>query len=128
VAQGEALAFGTGDEPVEPYRHMSGNRPSSAFLAARLEPHTLGALIAAYEHKVFTLGTIWGIDSFDQWGVELGKELAKRVLAEIEADHPGAHDSSTTALIARYHELVDPAPSDPSDRSGSSGPSGSSAG
>jgi glucose-6-phosphate isomerase len=118
LAQGEALAFGTGDEPIEPYRHMPGNRPSSTFFAARLDPRTLGALVAAYEHKVFTLGTIWGIDSFDQWGVELGKALAKRVMAEIEADHSGAHDSSTTALIARFHELADPDPSGSSPSAG----------
>jgi glucose-6-phosphate isomerase len=103
LAQAEALAFGTGDEPIEPYRNMPGNRPSSVLLADRLEPRTLGAVVAAYEHKVFTLGTIWGIDSFDQWGVELGKKLATRIAAELDATDTGplAHDSSTNALLAR---------------------------
>jgi glucose-6-phosphate isomerase len=103
LAQAEALAFGTGDEPLEPYRKMPGNRPSSVFLAERLEPRTLGALVAAYEHKVMTLGAIWDIDSFDQWGVELGKKLAGRIASELEhRDDVLAHDSSTNALIRRY--------------------------
>jgi glucose-6-phosphate isomerase len=103
LAQAEALAFGTGGEPVEPYRVMPGNRPSSVFLADRLEPATLGALVAAYEHKVLTLGAIWGIDSFDQWGVELGKKLAGRIASELaNGDDPSQHDSSTSALLRRY--------------------------
>ncbi|MGH8977104.1 MAG: glucose-6-phosphate isomerase [Acidimicrobiia bacterium] len=104
-AQAEALAFGTGDEQVEPYRYMPGNRPSTTFFADRLDPRTLGALIAMYEHKVMTLGTIWGIDSFDQWGVELGKKLAVRIAATLEGGDDGAgHDSSTRALLARYRD------------------------
>jgi glucose-6-phosphate isomerase len=103
-AQAEALAFGTDpDEAIEPYRRMPGNRPSTVFFASQLTPRALGALVAAYEHKVFTLGTIWGIDSFDQWGVELGKKLAGRIADELEAPQGTLeHDSSTNALIARY--------------------------
>jgi glucose-6-phosphate isomerase len=108
LAQAEALAFGTGDEPIEPYRNMPGNRPSSVLLADRLGPRTLGAVVAAYEHKVFTLGTIWGIDSFDQWGVELGKKLATRFATELEAPDtaPLAHDSSSNALLARARDAL----------------------
>jgi glucose-6-phosphate isomerase len=103
-AQAEALAFGTDDPSLPPYRVMPGNRPSSVLMAARLTPFALGALVAAYEHKVLTLGTIWGIDSFDQWGVELGKVLATRIADEIRApdDAALAHDASTNALIRRY--------------------------
>jgi glucose-6-phosphate isomerase len=101
-AQTEALAFGR-DAP-EPYRVTKGNQPTNTILCDRLEPRTLGALVALYEHKVFTQGTIWGINSFDQWGVELGKELANRIIPELEAaDEPElSHDSSTNALIRRY--------------------------
>ena len=103
-AQAEALAFGTDDPQLPAYRVMPGNRPSSTLMAAQLTPFALGALVAAYEHKVMTLGTIWGIDSFDQWGVELGKVLAQRIAQEISApDDSGlAHDPSTNALIRRY--------------------------
>ena len=112
-AQTEALAFGrTADEVrVEgvpeaqvPHRTFPGNRPSNTILADRLDPRTLGALVALYEHKVFTQGTIWGIDSFDQWGVELGKKLAMRIAPELTASPapPLAHDGSTNALIRRY--------------------------
>jgi glucose-6-phosphate isomerase len=112
-AQGEALAFGkTPDEvraegtaeAVVPHRVMEGNRPSNTILAERLTPHTLGTLVALYEHSVFTQGAVWGIDSFDQWGVELGKALAKAIVPELQApDEPElAHDSSTNALIRRY--------------------------
>ena len=115
-AQSEALAFGkTAEEVVAegtapalvPHRVFEGNRPSNTILARRLTPQTLGALIALYEHSVFTQGVIWGIDSFDQWGVELGKALAQRVLPELDAAAPTPsrqldHDSSTTALIERY--------------------------
>jgi glucose-6-phosphate isomerase len=103
-AQAEALAFGTDDPSLPPYRVMPGNRPSSVLMAAQLTPFALGALVAAYEHKVMTLGTVWGIDSFDQWGVELGKVLATRIAGEIAApDDAGlAHDPSTNALIRRY--------------------------
>jgi len=103
-AQAEGLAFGTDDPSLPPYRVMPGNRPSSTLMASQLTPFALGALVAAYEHKVMTLGTIWGIDSFDQWGVELGKKLAQKIAAEIAAaDDAGlAHDPSTNALIRRY--------------------------
>jgi glucose-6-phosphate isomerase len=86
---------------------MQGNRPTNVLLAEQLTPHTLGALIALYEHSVFTQGTIWGIDSFDQWGVELGKALAKRIITELEAEQEPEleHDSSTNALIRRYRLL-----------------------
>jgi glucose-6-phosphate isomerase len=117
-AQAEALAFGKTEqqvreegtpEAVVPHRVMEGNRPSSTILAERLTPHTLGALVALYEHSVFTQGVVWGIDSFDQWGVELGKALAKRIVPELEA--PGeptlGHDSSTNALIRRYRSMRD---------------------
>jgi glucose-6-phosphate isomerase len=112
-AQSEALAFGKTAEEVAaegtapalvPHRVFEGNRPSNTILAERLTPKTLGALIALYEHSVFTQGVIWGIDSFDQWGVQLGKVLAQRVLAQLDpaADAPLDHDSSTNALIERY--------------------------
>ena len=101
-AQTEALAFGKDAE--EPYRVFEGNRPSNTILAERLDPETLGKLVALYEHSVFVQGTIWNINSFDQWGVELGKVLAQQIAAELEAedDPPLAHDSSTNALIRRY--------------------------
>ncbi|HEY2336387.1 MAG TPA: glucose-6-phosphate isomerase [Burkholderiales bacterium] len=102
-AQGEALAFGKEDQG-EPYRSFEGNRPSNTILAEQLTPGTLGALVALYEHSVFTQGAIWNIDSFDQWGVELGKVLAQKTAAELEsaAEPQLAHDSSTNALIRRY--------------------------
>ncbi len=114
-AQGEALAFGKSSSQVEaegtqsgvaPHRVFEGNRPSSTILVDRLTPHALGTLVALYEHSVFVQGVIWDIDSFDQWGVELGKQLARRTEAEIaESGIPRlAHDSSTNALIARYRE------------------------
>jgi glucose-6-phosphate isomerase len=112
-AQGEALAFGKTAEEVRaegtaeevvPHRVMEGNRPSSTILAERLTPATLGSLVALYEHSVFTQGAVWGIDSFDQWGVELGKVLAKAIIPELEAESEVElrHDSSTNALIRRY--------------------------
>jgi len=112
-AQSEALAFGkTADEvrkegtpaALVPHRVFEGNRPSNTILAQRLTPHTLGALVALYEHSVFVQGTIWDIDSFDQWGVELGKALAKTTAAELmsKSEPVLAHDSSTNALIRRY--------------------------
>jgi glucose-6-phosphate isomerase len=114
-AQTEALAFGkTADEVREegtpeelvPHRVFEGNRPTNTILADRLTPQALGALVALYEHSVFTQGTIWGIDSFDQWGVELGKVLAKRIVPELESDAEPklAHDSSTNELIRRYRD------------------------
>jgi len=91
-------------EAIVPHRVMEGNRPSNVILAERLDPATLGKLVALYEHSVFTQGAIWGIDSFDQWGVELGKALAQRIIPELSAgEEPGlTHDSSTNALIRRY--------------------------
>jgi glucose-6-phosphate isomerase len=115
-AQGEALAFGKTPEEVKaegssdwlvPHRTFEGNRPSNTLLLERLTPAALGKLVALYEHSVFTQGTIWHIDSFDQWGVELGKVLAKRILPELTAPGipPLRHDSSTDALIRRYRNL-----------------------
>ncbi|HSZ69236.1 MAG TPA: glucose-6-phosphate isomerase [Solirubrobacteraceae bacterium] len=115
-AQAQALAFGKTAQEVRAegtpealvaHRVMQGNRPTNTILAERLTPHSLGALIALYEHSVFTQGTIWGIDSFDQWGVELGKALAKRIIPELDpgAEPQLAHDSSTNALIRRYRAL-----------------------
>jgi glucose-6-phosphate isomerase len=112
-AQTEALAFGKTAEQVKaegtpdwlvPHRVFEGNRPTSTILAEQLTPAALGALVALYEHSVFTQGTIWEIDSFDQWGVELGKALAQRIIGELEAPAtaPLSHDSSTNALIRRY--------------------------
>jgi glucose-6-phosphate isomerase len=89
--------------PQVPHRTFPGNRPTNTILAPKLTPSVLGQLVATYEHKVFTQGTIWGINSFDQWGVELGKALASRIVPQLT---PGAgaldHDSSTNALIERY--------------------------
>ena len=112
-AQGEALAFGkTADEvraegtaeALVPHRTFPGNRPSSTILADRLTPAVLGSLVALYEHAVFTQGVVWGINSFDQWGVELGKVLANRIVKELEApaEQKLEHDSSTASLIRRY--------------------------
>jgi glucose-6-phosphate isomerase len=113
LAQAEALAFGKTPEQVKaegmpdwlaPHREFEGNRPSNTILLQRITPEALGKLVAFYEHSVFTQGVIWGIDSFDQWGVELGKVLAQRIIPELEsATEPVlAHDSSTNALIRRY--------------------------
>ena len=112
-AQTEALAFGKTPEQVAaegtpdwlvPHRVFEGNRPTSTILADRLTPETLGKLVALYEHAVFTAGTIWNINSFDQWGVELGKVLARRIADELlaEQDPDLRHDSSTNTLISRY--------------------------
>ena len=117
-AQTEALAFGKTAREVEaegtparlvPHRVFEGNRPSSTILADRLTPGILGSLVALYEHSVFTQGVIWGIDSFDQWGVELGKSLAQRIAGELQGARPeaGGHDSSTTALMRRYMRARD---------------------
>ncbi len=116
LAQTEALAFGKTAEEVAAegvapelvaHRTFPGDRPSTAILADRLTPYVLGQLVALYEHKVFTQGAVWGINSFDQWGVELGKVLAERIVPELEsAEEPAlAHDSSTSALIRRYRRL-----------------------
>ena len=103
IAQSEALAFGRDAGPDEPYRQFDGNRPNTVILAERLTPSVLGQLIALYEHVVHVQGTIWGVNSYDQWGVELGKELANRITPELtDVPDPAAHDSSTNALIAWY--------------------------
>jgi glucose-6-phosphate isomerase len=106
-AQTEALAFGETAPPDQPYREFDGNRPTSTFLLDVLTPEALGKLVALYEHSVFTQGTIWHVNSFDQWGVELGKVLAKRIIPELEApDEPELkHDSSTNTLIRRYRAV-----------------------
>jgi glucose-6-phosphate isomerase len=101
-AQSEALAFGRRNDR-EPYRNFEGNRPNTVILAEQLTPSALGQLIALYEHVVHVQGTVWGIDSYDQWGVELGKELANAITPELTGDPaPGRHDRSTNALIAWY--------------------------
>jgi glucose-6-phosphate isomerase len=113
LAQAEALAFGKTAEQVRaegtpeelvPHRVFEGNRPTTTIFADRLTPETLGKLVALYEHSVFTQGVVWGVNSFDQWGVELGKALATRIAAELESDTEPelAHDSSTNALVRRY--------------------------
>ncbi len=114
-AQTEALAFGKTAREVAaegvspelvPHRTFPGNRPTNTILAERLTPYTLGQLVAIYEHKVFTQGTVWGINSFDQWGVELGKVLANRIVPQLrDVDAPLDHDSSTNKLIRRFREL-----------------------
>jgi glucose-6-phosphate isomerase len=118
IAQGEALAFGKTaaevraegtDAALAPHRTFAGNRPSTTILAEKLTPYSLGTLVALYEHSVFVQGIIWNIDSFDQWGVELGKQLAKTTIAELsaKAEPELRHDSSTNALIRRYRQLRD---------------------
>jgi glucose-6-phosphate isomerase len=113
-AQTQALAFGKTAEEVAsegvpaaqvPHRTFTGNRPTNTLLAERLDPTMLGKLIALYEHKVFVQGVVWDVNSFDQWGVELGKVLATRIAPELANDTPLAHDSSTNALISRYRKL-----------------------
>ncbi|HVW76741.1 MAG TPA: glucose-6-phosphate isomerase [Alloacidobacterium sp.] len=113
-AQGEALAFGKTAEEVKaegtpdwlvPHRVFEGNRPSNTILIETLTPEVLGKLVALYEHSVFTQGAIWQIDSFDQWGVELGKVLAKNIISELEGKAEGKHDSSTSTLIQQYKKL-----------------------
>jgi glucose-6-phosphate isomerase len=115
-AQAEALGFGKTEQELKaegspdfqtPFRVTEGNRPTNMILADRLDPATLGSLVSLYEHSVFTQGAIWNIDSYDQWGVELGKVLASRIIPELArgADPRLAHDSSTNALISRYRRL-----------------------
>ncbi|HEV2272533.1 MAG TPA: glucose-6-phosphate isomerase, partial [Acidobacteriaceae bacterium] len=115
-AQAEALAFGKTAEQLQaegspafqiPFRVCEGNRPTNLILAEKLTPRILGALIALYEHNVFIQGVVWNIDSFDQWGVELGKQLAARIIPELESQAEPSlhHDSSTNALIRRYRRL-----------------------
>jgi glucose-6-phosphate isomerase len=115
-AQAQALGFGKTEAEVRaegtpkavvPHRVMQGNRPTNVILAKKLTPHVLGAMVALYEHSVFTQGTVWGIDSFDQWGVELGKVLAVAIIPELESgtEPTLTHDSSTNTLIRRYRTL-----------------------
>jgi glucose-6-phosphate isomerase len=115
-AQSEALAFGKTLEQVKaegtpdwlaPHRVFEGNRPSNTILAEKLTPEVLGKLVALYEHCVFTQGVLWRINSFDQWGVELGKVLAQRIIPELESDREPAleHDSSTNNLIRKYRGM-----------------------
>ena len=100
---------GRTDEEIErvwPYRVFEGNRPTNSILFKKLTPRTLGSLIAMYEHKIFVQGVIWNIFSFDQWGVELGKQLAQKILPEMAKDEPvHSHDSSTNGLINAYKEM-----------------------
>jgi len=112
-AQAEALAFGKTPAQVKaegtpdwlvPHRVFEGNRPSNVMMLDKLDPASLGRLVALYEHSVFTQGTVWDIDSFDQWGVELGKVLAQRIIPELSSSAPVSHDSSTSALIQRYRQ------------------------
>jgi glucose-6-phosphate isomerase len=116
LAQGEALAFGKTpeelrqeqcDEQLVPHRTFPGNRPSNLLMLDRLTPAALGKLIALYEHIVYTQGVIWNVNSFDQWGVELGKVLAGRIVPELTAPDPPplGHDSSTNTLIRRYRQM-----------------------
>jgi glucose-6-phosphate isomerase len=117
-AQAEALAFGKSDAELKaegvpdfqrPFRVMQGNRPTNVILAERLDPATLGSLVALYEHSVFTQGAVWAIDSFDQWGVELGKALASLIIPDLDRATPPklTQDASTNALIRRYRRLRD---------------------
>ena len=114
LAQTEALAFGKTEAEVRAegvpdhqvaHRTFPGNHPTNTILAEALTPTTLGSLVALYEHKVFVQGTVWRINSFDQWGVELGKVLAARIIGELEGSAQPAHDTSTNALIRRYRAL-----------------------
>jgi glucose-6-phosphate isomerase len=120
-AQGEALAFGKTPAQLKaegtpewliPHRTFEGNRPSNTLLLERLTPAALGALVALYEHSVFTQGVIWSIDSFDQWGVELGKVMAEKAAAELAGPElsSDAHDSSTSTLMRRYRRLREAQP------------------
>jgi glucose-6-phosphate isomerase len=120
-AQAEALAFGKTAEQVKaegtpdwlvPHRVFEGNRPSNTILAERLTPKLLGSLVALYEHSVFTQGVIWSINSFDQWGVELGKALAQKIIPELESQTAPrlSHDSSTNNLIRRYRKMKSGSP------------------
>jgi glucose-6-phosphate isomerase len=115
-AQGEALAFGKTPDEVRaegvkealvPHKTFPGNRPSNTILADRLTPAVLGSLVALYEHSVFTQAAVWGINAFDQWGVELGKVLAQRIVPELQSKAEPAltHDGSTNALISRYRRM-----------------------
>nr|MBU9937594.1 glucose-6-phosphate isomerase [Ferruginibacter sp.] len=103
-AQTEALMNGTTQD--NPYRVFEGNRPTNSFLLKQITPFTLGQLVALYEHKIFVQGVIWNIYSFDQWGVELGKVLANKILPELEnTDVVSSHDSSTNGLVNQYKKM-----------------------
>jgi glucose-6-phosphate isomerase len=105
----ELAAAGKSPDEIEalvPHKLFPGNKPSNSLLYRQLDPHSLGKLIALYEHRIFCMGAIWGINSFDQWGVELGKQLAKRILPELEGSEAlTGHDASTNGLIAAYKSL-----------------------
>jgi len=114
-AQAQALAFGKtadevraegADEALVPHKTFAGNRPSTTLILPELTPHTLGQLIALYEHKIFVQGVIWDVDSFDQWGVELGKVLAKDIYHELSSGEAVERDSSTHELIEKYKKLA----------------------
>ncbi|RYD90897.1 MAG: glucose-6-phosphate isomerase, partial [Sphingobacteriales bacterium] len=106
---GELRAAGKSDEEIArlaPFKIFDGNRPTNSILVRQLDPRALGSLVALYEHKIFTQGVIWNIFSFDQWGVELGKQLANRILPELEGDAPvTSHDSSTNGLINAFKKM-----------------------
>jgi glucose-6-phosphate isomerase len=107
-ARAELEAAGLGPEEVRrllPHKVFPGDRPSTMLVVDRITPERLGALIALYEHRIFVQGVVWGVNSYDQWGVELGKQLAGTILRELEGGLPAAHDGSTAALIARYLSL-----------------------
>ncbi|MEA3545402.1 MAG: glucose-6-phosphate isomerase, partial [Thermodesulfobacteriota bacterium] len=112
AVRAELEAEGLSPEMIEqllPHKVFPGNRPSSSFLFQKLTPYTLGSLIALYEHKIFTQGAIWNINPFDQWGVELGKQLAKKILPELQQHQPvDSHDCSTNSLINYYRQSVAP--------------------
>ena len=108
-AKAELEKAGKSPEEIEkllPFKEFKGNRPTNSILVKKITPHTLGALIAIYEHKIFTQGLIWNVFSFDQWGVELGKQLATKILPELEnREKVSSHDSSTNNLINKFKEL-----------------------
>jgi len=110
-ARAELEKAGLSGEKLEallPHKVFTGNRPTNSILFPKLTPHTLGSLIAMYEHKIFTQGVVWNVNSFDQWGVELGKQLAQRIQPELDGDAPvNAHDSSTNGLINYYKKVRD---------------------
>jgi glucose-6-phosphate isomerase len=109
LARGRTAAEVAGDgTPAEliPHKVMPGNRPTSVLMVARLDPFTLGALVALYEHSTFVQGAVWGIDSFDQWGVELGKKVAMGILGELDGSAPASFDPETNHSIALYRELL----------------------
>jgi len=102
-AQAEALAFGSNEGPL--YKRCPGNKPSNIIMAEKLTPSSIGKIIALYEHRTFVQACIWNINPFDQWGVELGKKLAKEIIKELSSGQIGEHDPSTRRLIFRYRQL-----------------------